>query len=148
MDTLTIGQLSRRSGVATSALRFYEEKGLIYSERTTAGHRRYPRAILRRVAFIVFAQRVGLTLREVRAELRKLPRHDVPTQADWAKLSSTWKRKIDERIEELQRMRSGLEQCIGCGCLSLKKCRFANPSDRASAQGSGPIAWTRKMGTM
>ena len=146
MDTLTIGQLSRRSGVAASALRFYEEKGLIYSERTAAGHRRYPRVILRRVAFIVFAQRVGLTLREVAAELRKLPRHDVPTQADWAKLSSAWRRKIDERIEELQRMRSGLEQCIGCGCLSLKKCRFSNPGDRASAQGSGPIAWARKLG--
>ena len=146
MDTLTIGQLSRRSGVAASALRFYEEKGLIYSERTAAGHRRYPRVILRRVAFIVFAQRVGLTLQEVAAELRKLPRHDVPTQADWAKLSSAWRRKIDERIEELQRMRSGLEQCIGCGCLSLKKCRFSNPGDRASAQGSGPIAWARKLG--
>lgn len=144
MDALTIGQLGARSGVAPSALRFYEERGLIQSERTAAGHRRYPRSVLRRVAFIVFAQRVGLTLQEVAAELRKLPRHGVPTQADWAQLSSTWKRKIDERIEELQRMRSGLEQCIGCGCLSLKKCQFANPSDRASAFGSGPIAWVSK----
>ncbi len=143
MDALTIGQLAKRSGVAPSALRFYEERGLIQSERAASGHRRYPRAVLRRIAFIVFAQRVGLTLQEVAAELRKLPRHDVPTQADWAKLSSTWRRKIDERIEELQRMRATLDQCIGCGCLSLKKCRFANPDDRAGSYGAGPRAWMR-----
>lgn len=141
MDTLSIGQLAKRSGVAPSALRFYEERGLIHSERAPSGHRRYPRAVLRRIAFIVFAQRVGLSLQEVAAELRKLPRHDVPTQADWAKLTSTWRRKIDERIEELERLRDSLDQCIGCGCLSLKKCRFANPGDRAASLGAGPRAW-------
>lgn len=144
MDALTIGQLAARSGVAASALRFYEARGLIHSERTAAGHRRYPRAVLRRVAFIVFAQRVGLTLQDIAAELRKLPRHDVPTAADWSKLSAAWTRKIDARIAELRRMRAGLERCIGCGCLSLKKCQLSNPRDRASAHGSGPRAWVVK----
>lgn len=146
MDALTIGQLAKRSGVAPSALRFYEERGLIHSERNAAGHRRYPRAVLRRVAFIVFAQRVGLRLQEVATELRKLPRHGVPTQADWSNLSTAWRRRIDERIAELQRMRTNLDDCIGCGCLSLKKCRFANPDDRASCYGSGPLAWMPRRG--
>lgn len=143
-DLLTIGALSKRSGVAASALRFYEERGLIHSERTAAGHRRYPRAVLRRVAFIVFAQRIGLTLQEVAAELAKLPKHQVPTTADWAKLSGTWKRRIDERISELERLRDGLVGCIGCGCLSLKHCRLSNPDDRARTKGAGPAAWIRK----
>jgi MerR family redox-sensitive transcriptional activator SoxR len=142
--TVTIGELAKRSGVAASALRFYEERGLIQSERSQSGHRRYPRAALRRVAFIVFAQRIGLSLQEVALELAKLPKHQVPTAADWGKLASTWKHRIDARITELEQLRDGLVRCIGCGCLSLKSCRLSNPGDRASKHGSGPAAWTRK----
>ena len=124
---LTISEVSRRSGVAASALRFYEEKGLIKSERAGSGHRRYQRVVLRRIAFIVFAQRVGMTLDEVAKELAKLPEGGrVPEGKDWAKLSSSWTGRIDERIAELQRLRAGLTGCIGCGCLSLDKCQFAD----------------------
>src|SRR5882757_9409235 len=119
---LTIGEVSRRSGVASSALRFYEERGLIGSERAGSGHRRYRRAVLRRIAFIVFAQRVGLTLGEIAAELAKLPPDRVPTRGDWARLSRAWTRRIDRRIAELERLKLGLEGCIGCGCLSLDRC--------------------------
>lgn len=140
-DALTIGEVAARSGVATSALRFYEDQGLIDSERTDAGHRRYPRAVLRRVAFIVFAQKVGLSLDEIRAELARLPRNRAPDRADWSKLSGGWTRRIDARIAELQRMKAGLAECIGCGCLSLDRCRFANPGDRAARRGAGPRAW-------
>jgi MerR family redox-sensitive transcriptional activator SoxR len=139
---LTISEVSRRSGVAASALRFYEEKGLIKSERIgSAGHRRYPRAVLRVVAFIVFAQRVGLTLEEIGAELSKLPDDRVPEGSDWAKLSGGWTGRIDERIAELERLRAGLTECIGCGCLSLGKCRLVNPGDRAARGGPGPRYW-------
>ena len=140
-EVLTIGEVAARSGVATSALRFYEEQGLIASERTDSGHRRYPRAIIRRVAFIVFAQRIGLSLQEIRLELAKLPRNRVPERADWGKLSAGWTARIDERIAELERMKSGLTECIGCGCLSLDRCRFANPADRAARGGAGPRFW-------
>lgn len=140
-EPLTIGEVAQRSGVATSALRFYEERGLIESERTGAGHRRYPRPILRRIAFIVFAQRIGLSLEEIRAELAKLPAHRAPTRKDWAKLSSTWSGRIDERIAELERLKAGLTECIGCGCLSLDRCKLANPGDRASARGAGARYW-------
>ena len=105
---LTISEVSRRSGVAASALRFYEERGLVKSERSGSGHRRYPRAILRRVAFILFAQRMGLTLEEVGTELAKLPENRVPERADWAKISASWTKRIDERIAELERLRAGL----------------------------------------
>jgi MerR family transcriptional regulator, redox-sensitive transcriptional activator SoxR len=138
---MTISDVSRRSGVAASALRFYEERGLIQSERTGSGHRRYPRAVLRRIAFIVFAQKMGLTLEEVGEELAKLPKNHVPEQADWAKLSGSWTRRIDERIAELQRLRDGLTQCIGCGCLSLQQCQLANPGDRVGRLGPGPRFW-------
>jgi MerR family redox-sensitive transcriptional activator SoxR len=138
---LTISEVSRRSGVAASALRFYEEKGLIKSERIGSGHRRYPRAVLRVVAFIVFAQRVGLTLEEIGAELAKLPDDRVPEGSDWAELSGSWTSRIDERIAELERLRAGLTQCIGCGCLSLEKCRLVNPGDRAARGGPGPRYW-------
>jgi MerR family redox-sensitive transcriptional activator SoxR len=138
---LTIGEVAARSGVATSALRFYEERGLIRSIRTDAGHRRYPRAVLRRIAFIVFAQRIGLSLEEIGAELATLPHNRVPERADWAKLSASWTRRIRERIAELERMEVGLTECIGCGCLSLDRCQLANPGDRASRQGTGPRAW-------
>src|SRR6266508_144909 len=138
---LTISEVSRRSGVAASALRFYEELGLIKSERIGSGHRRYLRAVLRRIAFIVFAQRVGLTLEEVGAELAKLPNNRVPERSDWAKLSRSWTSRIDERIAELERLRSGLTQCIGCGCLSLQQCQLSNPDDSAGRRGAGPRYW-------
>jgi MerR family transcriptional regulator, redox-sensitive transcriptional activator SoxR len=142
MDSvLTIGQVAARSGVATSALRFYEAQGLIRSVRTDAGHRRYPRAVIRRVAFIVFAQRVGLTLEEIGDELARLPADRVPTRADWSRLSRTWRARIDERIAELERLKAGLTECIGCGCLSLDRCRLANPCDRAASAGAGPRYW-------
>jgi MerR family redox-sensitive transcriptional activator SoxR len=141
-DVLTVGEVAARSGVATSALRFYEEQGLIHAERTDAGHRRYPRAVLRRVAFIVFAQKIGLSLEEIGAELAKLPKHRVPERADWAKLSAEWTQRIRARIRELERLEAGLTQCIGCGCLSLDRCRLANPGDRAGRAGPGPRSWT------
>jgi MerR family transcriptional regulator, redox-sensitive transcriptional activator SoxR len=137
VDLLTISEVSRRSGVASSALRFYEDKGLIRSQRADSGHRRFPRAVLRRIAFIVFAQKVGLSLDEVGRELAKLPENRVPERSDWAKLSATWKKRIEARIAELERMREGLTHCIGCGCLSLGECQFANPGDRASRSGAG-----------
>lgn len=140
-EPLTIGEVAQRSGVATSALRFYEERGLIESDRTGAGHRRYPRPILRRIAFIVFAQRIGLSLEEIRAELSKLPAHRAPTRRDWAKLSATWSGRIDERIAELERLKAGLTECIGCGCLSLDRCKLANPGDRAASRGAGARYW-------
>lgn len=140
-DLLSIGEVSRRTGVASSALRFYEEKRLIASERAGSGHRQYSRAVLRRVAFIVFAQKMGLTLDEVGVELAKLPGNRVPERADWAKISGSWTKKIDERIAELQRIRAGLTQCIGCGCLSLQQCQMANPEDRAGRSGPGPRFW-------
>ena len=142
-DLLTIADVARRSGVAASALRFYEQRGLIASERTGAGHRRYPRAVLRRIAFIVFAQKVGLTLDEIAAELDKLPLNRVPERADWARLSGRWTRRIDERIEQLERLKAGMTQCIGCGCLSLQQCRLANPDDRVARAGPGPRFWIR-----
>jgi len=138
---LTIGDVSRRSGVAASALRYYEGRGLIASERAGSGHRRYPRAVLRRIAFIVFAQRIGLTLEEIGLELAKLPPDRAPDRRDWSMLSSTWTARIDERIAELERLRSGLTECIGCGCLSLERCRLANPGDRAARLGAGPRYW-------
>ena len=142
-ELLTIGEVARRSGVAASALRYYEDRGLLVSERTGAAYRRYPRSVIRRVAFIVFAQRVGLTLEEIGEELAKLPTDRVPNRRDWARLSETWTARIDERIAELQRLREGLTECIGCGCLSLDRCRLANPGDRAARRGPGPVAWTR-----
>src|SRR3954447_11644461 len=118
-DLLTIGEVARRSGVAASALRFYEDRGLIASERAGSGHRRYARPVLRRVAFIVFAQRVGLTLDEIGGEPGQLPGDRAPNRRDWSRLSSRWTERIDERIGELERLRAGLTECIGCGCLSL-----------------------------
>jgi MerR family transcriptional regulator, redox-sensitive transcriptional activator SoxR len=140
-ELLTIGDVSRRSGVASSALRYYEQRGLISSERAGSGHRRYPRPVLRRVAFIVFAQHVGLTLEQIGAELSKLPPQRVPTRRDWSRLSSKWKTHIDERIAELERLKLGLTECIGCGCLSLDRCKLSNPGDRAASLGPGPRYW-------
>ena len=145
---LTIGEVAARSGVAPSALRFYEDQGLIASERTDAGHRRYPRSVLRRVAFIVFAQKVGLSLEEVRASLAGLPKHRAPDRGDWRGLSAGWTRRIDDRIAELQRLKAGLTECIGCGCLSLDRCRLANPGDRAGRRGAGPRYWVETGGPL
>jgi MerR family transcriptional regulator, redox-sensitive transcriptional activator SoxR len=138
---LTIGEVARRSGVAASALRFYEERGLITSERAGSGHRRYPRAVLRRIAFIVFAQRIGLSLDEIGAELAKLPPDRAPTRRDWSRLSRAWTERVDRRIAELERLKASLTECIGCGCLSLERCRLANPGDRAARLGPGPRYW-------
>jgi MerR family redox-sensitive transcriptional activator SoxR len=140
---LSIQAVSRRSGVASSALRFYEERGLIASQRARSGHRRYPRAVLRRIAFIVFAQRIGLSLEEIGAELAKLPADRTPTRTDWSRMSGGWTKRIDQKISELQRLRAGLTQCIGCGCLSIDKCEYANPADRAGKRGPGPRFWLK-----
>jgi MerR family redox-sensitive transcriptional activator SoxR len=140
-ELLTIGETARRSGVAASALRFYEDRGLIASERAGSGHRRYPRPVLRRIAFIVFAQRVGLSLEEIGAELEKLPSQGAPRRRDWGRLSAGWSARIDERIAELERLKDGLTECIGCGCLSLDRCKLANPGDRAARLGAGPRYW-------
>jgi len=136
---LTIGQLAERSGVATSALRYYESRGLIASERTTGNQRRYPTATLRRVAFIRSAQRVGLTLEEVEEALSTLPDGRTPTKADWARLSRTWRPRIDEQIERLERLRDKLDGCIGCGCLSLRTCALNNPDDEVAPRGPGAV---------
>jgi MerR family transcriptional regulator, redox-sensitive transcriptional activator SoxR len=140
-ELLTIGETAKRSGVAASALRFYEERGLISSERAGSGHRRYPRPVLRRIAFVVFAQRVGLSLEEIAAELAKLPPQQAPKRRDWSRLSATWTARIDDRIAELERLKAGLTECIGCGCLSLDRCKLANPGDRAARLGAGPRYW-------
>jgi MerR family redox-sensitive transcriptional activator SoxR len=140
-ELLTITEVSRRSGVAASALRFYESEGLIESERAGSGHRRFRRPVLRRIAFIVFAQRVGLTLDEIGVELDRLPGNRAPTRRDWSRLSNRWSGRIDARIAELERLKAGLTECIGCGCLSLDRCHLANPEDRASRLGPGPRYW-------
>ena len=140
-ELLPIGDVAKRSGVAASALRFYEDRGLIVSERAGSGHRRYPRPVLRRIACIVFAQKIGLSLDEIGAELAKLPPDRAPSRRDWERLSSTWTGRIDERIAELERLRAGLTECIGCGCLSLDRCALANPDDRAGRSGPGPRYW-------
>jgi MerR family redox-sensitive transcriptional activator SoxR len=144
-DIMTITDVAKRSGVASSALRFYESRGLIASERTGSGHRRYPRAVLRRIAFIVFAQKIGLSLDEIAAQLAKLPHNHVPERSDWAKLSAGWTKRVDERIAELERLKAGLTQCIGCGCLSLQVCQLANPDDTAASAGPGPRFWIGRL---
>jgi MerR family redox-sensitive transcriptional activator SoxR len=138
MDYLTIGELAERAGVATSALRFYESKHLIQSERTSGNQRRYTRATLRRVALIRAAQEVGLTLGEAAEALETLPHDKTPTKADWARLSRSWRKQLDSQIAELQALRDELTDCIGCGCLSLKSCAIFNPSDAIAKKGTGP----------
>jgi MerR family transcriptional regulator, redox-sensitive transcriptional activator SoxR len=135
---LSIGDLANRAGVATSALRFYEDAGLLQSARTAGGQRQYPREVLRRVAFIRVAQTVGLTLDEIRAALASLPEQRTPTKADWARLSRAWQPMIDQRIATLTALRNQLTSCIGCGCLSLKTCALYNQSDIANSRGAGP----------
>jgi MerR family redox-sensitive transcriptional activator SoxR len=134
---LTVGQLAARSGVAVSALRFYEEQGLISARRTAGNQRRYPRATLRRVAFIRASQRVGIPLSRIADALAGLPASRTPTADDWARLSARWRTDLDERISQLQRLRDRLTGCIGCGCLSLRVCRLVNPDDALGGDGPG-----------
>lgn len=134
---LTPGELARRSGVAVSALHFYEREGLIASRRTSGNQRRYPRETLRRVAFIRMSQRLGIPLARIREALASLPTDRVPTSKDWAKLSAGWRHDLDERILHLERLRDNLADCIGCGCLSLKTCLLSNPGDMLSQHGPG-----------
>lgn len=138
MDHLTIGELASRSGVATSALRFYETKGLIASDRTDGNQRRYLRSTLRRVALIRAGQEVGLTLGEIAEALNTLPHGSTATRRDWERLSKGWRARLDQQIKELQALRDELTDCIGCGCLSLQSCAIFNPADAAANRGSGP----------
>lgn len=134
---LTIGEVSRRSGVAASALRFYEDAGLLQSERAPGSARHYRRNALRRIAVIQAAKAVGMPLADLKAAMDALPDRRTPTKADWEKLSRSWRARLDERIEELERLRDGLTSCIGCGCLSLRACALFNPQDDLGAQGPG-----------
>ncbi|MEA3215199.1 MAG: MerR family transcriptional regulator, redox-sensitive transcriptional activator SoxR [Acidimicrobiia bacterium] len=135
---LTIGALSERTGVATSALRFYEAEGLIHATRSPGGQRRYTRDMLRRVSFIRVAQQVGLSLEEIREALASLPDNRTPNEKDWERLSSSWRPRIDQQIAMLERLRERLHRCIGCGCLSLRVCRLVNADDQAGQRGPGP----------
>lgn len=137
-DPLSIGQLARRTGVAVSALRFYEERGLIASTRTDSGQRRFTRATVRRVSFVRIAQGLGFSLTQIKTQLDGLPDQRTPTAADWRKLSARFAIDIDDRIAGLERLRDTLTQCIGCGCLSLSHCRLYNPDDDAASLGDGP----------
>jgi MerR family redox-sensitive transcriptional activator SoxR len=135
---LSVGEVAQRSGVAVSALHFYEVKGLIKSVRSAGQQRRYGRDVLRRVAVIKVAQRIGIPLASIGTALASLPEGRTPTAADWAQLSSVWRKELDERIAQLTRLRDQLDSCIGCGCLSIEACRLRNPLDELSDQGSGP----------
>jgi MerR family transcriptional regulator, redox-sensitive transcriptional activator SoxR len=135
---LAVGELATRSGVSVSAIHFYESKGLIKSWRTPGNQRRYPRLVLRRVAVIKVAQRVGISLSAIRAALDSLPKGRTPTEKDWAALSARWRADLDDRILRLTKLRNELTNCIGCGCLSLDSCPLYNPGDRLSSEGPGP----------
>ena len=137
-EPLSIGDVASRAGVATSALRYYEREGLIGATRSDGGQRRYEREVLRRVAFIRAAQRVGLSLDEIRAALATLPNERTPTKADWERLSRAWRARLSAQIALLEGLRDQLTSCIGCGCLSFKACALYNPSDAAAALGDGP----------
>jgi len=136
-DLLTIGDVESRSGFAASALRFYDREGLISSIRTSGNQRRYPRSVLRRLAFIRAARNIGLSLDEVRTALDTLPESRPPTKADWARLSRDWRSRLDEQIAALEQLRDGLTSCIGCGCLSLQNCSLQNPGDVMASAGAG-----------
>lgn len=140
-EELSVGEVARRSGVAVSALHFYEAKGLIHSQRSEGNQRRYSRDTLRRIAIIRAAQRLGMPLATIRDALASLPEARTPTRRDWTRLSSAWREELDTRIAELIRMRDTLDDCIGCGCLSLDRCRLANPGDWLGDQGAGPQRW-------
>jgi MerR family redox-sensitive transcriptional activator SoxR len=136
---LTIGQVAERTGAATSALRYWEDLGLIASVRTTGNQRRYERATIRRVSFIRAAQRVGLSLEEIGAALSTLPDARTPTASDWARLSRAWRGRLDEQIRRIEKLRDQLDSCIGCGCLSLRTCALNNPSDVLADHGPGAV---------
>lgn len=138
---LSIGEVAARSGVAASALRFYESLGLIDSVRQGSSRRYFPRAALRRIAFIVFAQRIGYSLEEIGEEVRALPAGKAPSKADWQRMTRDWRARVREKIEELQRLDMDLQHCIGCGCLSMDHCKLSNPEDKAAAAGTGPRFW-------
>ena len=135
---LSIGAVSERTGVATSALRYYEAEGLVHATRSDGGQRRYTRDVIRRVSFVRIAQQVGLSLDEIREALASLPESRTPTAKDWERLSRAWRPRLDAQIALLERLRDRLDGCIGCGCLSLKACRLLNPADTAAQRGPGP----------
>lgn len=139
-DVLTVSEVASRSGFAASALRYYESQGLIEASRSSGGQRRYERGVLRRLAFIRAASNVGLTLEEIRDELERLPLGRTPTSADWQRITRHWRTRLDEQIAALARLRDGLDSCIGCGCLSLKRCAISNPLDIAAASDDAPGA--------
>ncbi|TDD33007.1 redox-sensitive transcriptional activator SoxR [Actinomadura sp. KC06] len=147
LHELTVGQLAERSGVAVSALHFYESKGLISSRRTAGNQRRFTRDTLRRVSFIKVSQRVGIPLSDIRDALGTLPEERTPTVDDWARLSENWRSVLDDRIRQLERLRDDLTDCIGCGCLSINKCALANPYDRLGDEGPGPRRLLVRHGT-
>lgn len=137
-DMLPIGKIAERTGVAVSAIRYYEAEGLVRPIRTEAGQRQFRRSDIRRISFVKIAQELGFTLSEIRAEMAKLPQGRTPTKADWERISRTFRKELDVRIDRLQRMRDNLDGCIGCGCLSLKSCALYNPDDEKAARGAGP----------
>jgi MerR family transcriptional regulator, redox-sensitive transcriptional activator SoxR len=138
-DLFTVGEIARRSGFAASAIRFYESQDLITATRTSGGQRRFERQMLRRLAFIRAARNVGLRLDEIAGALAALPDGRTPTRADWARLSKDWRARLDDQIEGLMALRDNLNSCIGCGCLSLKRCAISNPGDSAAAAGPGAV---------
>src|SRR3954454_17679739 len=138
-ELLTVGEVTHRSGMAASALRYYEREGLIGATRTSGGQRRYERGVLRRLAFIRAARNVGLSLEEVREALSRLPSSRTPTKADWTAISRSWQQRLNEQIQALTALRDGLDSCIGCGCLSLARCRITNPGDVAADYGTGAV---------
>lgn len=139
-DLLSVTEVARRSGFAASALRYYESQGLLEAQRSPSGRRQYQRSVLRRLAFIRAASNVGLSLDEIREELDQLPKGRPPTKADWQRISRHWRARLDEQMAALQRLRDGLDSCIGCGCLSLKRCAMSNPGDVAAASEASPGA--------
>lgn len=141
MKELSVGEVAERAGLAVSALHFYERKGLVHSVRNAGNQRRYRRDVLRRLAVIRVAQRVGVPLESVRRAFDALPQQRTPTRAEWARMSAVWKAELDERILQLQHLRDQLTDCIGCGCLSLRRCRLSNPEDVLGRQGDGPQRW-------
>ncbi len=139
---LTPGEVARRAGVTVSALHFYEREGLIHSVRTAGNQRRFHRDVLRRIAFVRASQGVGVSLAEIRDALATLPEGRTPTRADWTRLSRSWRRHLDDRIARLQQLRDTLDDCIGCGCLSIKSCALANPGDALRELGTGAVRWS------
>ena len=135
---LTIGQIAGRTGLAPSAIRFYEEQGLVTPDRTEAGQRRYERSDIRRLSFVMIAQNLGFTIAEIRAQMALLPQERTPTKADWTRIANRFRRVLDARIRQMQALSEKLDGCIGCGCLSLQTCKLYNPEDRAARLGHGP----------